>query len=135
MSGSSQNAASNTPLNTRNTNVTRCWLYNEIGHIDVQCKNRKTSGSSFQEKRGTNEKFGSTSITSNVKTGQTKIHRVVVEAQDQPGTNLFGASCAREIPELREPDPVVYLEADRICEEISRKQAMSEELASRSVIK
>jgi len=71
----------------------------------------------------------------NVKTGQAKIHRVVVEARDQPGTNLLGARCAQDIPELREPDAAVYLEADRICEEISRKQAMREELGSRSVIK
>jgi len=35
---------------------------------------------------------------------------------------------------LREPDPAVYLEADRICEEISQKQAMREELASGSVM-
>jgi len=69
-----------------------------------------------------------------LKTGQAKIHRVVVEARDQPGTNLLGARCARHIPKLTEPDPAVYLEADRICEEISRKQAMREELASRSVI-
>ena len=81
----------------------------------MQCKNRKTSVSSFQEKRGTNEKFGSISTTSSVKTGQAKIHRVVIEARGQPGTNLLGARCAQDIPESREPDPAVYLEADRIC--------------------
>ena len=132
-SGNSQNAASSTRFNTKDTNVTRCWLCNEIGHRAVQCKNRRTNVGSFQEKRGTNEKSVTTSTPSNVKTGQAKIHRVVIEARGQPGTNLVGARCAQDIPELREPDPAVYLEADRICEEISRKQAMREELASRSV--
>ena len=81
-----------------------------------------------------NEKSGSTSTSNNVKTGQAKIHRVVIEAWDQPGTNLWGAGSAQDIPELREPDPAVYLEADRICEEIARNQAMHEELNSLSAV-
>ena len=80
-----------------------------------------------------NEKSGRTSTSSNVKTGQAKIHRVVIEAWDQPGTNLWGARSDQDIPELREPDHTVYLEADRICE-IARKQAMREELNSLSVV-
>jgi len=47
---------------------------------------------------------------------------------------LWGARSAQNIPELREPDAAIYLEADRICEEIARKQAMREELNSSSVI-
>ena len=109
-------------------------LCNEIGHRAVQCKNRKTYVSSSQEKRGMNEKSGSTSTSSNVKAGQAKIHRVIIEARDQPGTNLWGARSAPDILELREPDAAIYLEADRICEEIARKQAMREELNSSSVI-
>jgi len=133
-SGNSQNASAYSCLNTSDTNVTRCWLCNEIGHRAAQCKNRKTYVSSSQEKRGMNEKSGSTSTFSNVKAGQAKIHRVVIEARDQPGTNLWGARSAQDIPELREPDPAVYLKADRICEEIARKQAMREELNSLNAI-
>jgi len=39
------------------------------------------------------------------KTRQAKIHRVVVEARDQSGTNLLGARSARDNPVLTEPDP------------------------------
>jgi len=46
---------------------------------------------------------------------------------------FVGAKSARDISRQREPDPAVYLEAGRICEEISRKQAMREKLASRNV--
>ena len=60
----------------------------------MQCKNRKIDVGSFQERHGTNEKSGSTSTPCNVKTGQAKIHRVVVEARNQPGTNLLGTRCA-----------------------------------------
>jgi len=62
-----------------------------------------------------------------VKTGQAKIHPVVIEAQYK---FVGGEVCSRY---SRVEDPAVYLEADSICEEISRKQAMREELASRSV--
>jgi len=132
--GSAQNATVVTRLNTRDMNVTRCWLCNEIGHRAVQCNNRKTHVSSSREKRDTNEKSGSTSTSSNVEAGQAKIHRVVIEARDQPGTNLWGARYAQDIPELRKPDLAIYLEADRICEEIARKQAMREELYGLSAV-
>ena len=47
---------------------------------------------------------------------------------------MWGARSAQDIPELREPDPAIYLEADRICEEIARKQSMREKLNSLSAI-
>jgi len=56
-----------------------------------------------------NEKFGSTSTSSNVKAGQAKIHRVVIEAREQPGTNLWGTRSAQDILELREPQFILRL--------------------------
>jgi len=47
--GNSQNAALSTGLNTRDTNVTRCWLYNKIGHRAVQCKIAKLTSAHFKK--------------------------------------------------------------------------------------
>jgi len=49
---------------------------------------------------------------------------VVIEARNQSGNNLMGASGAQDIPDFRFPDNNVYEAADRICEEIARKQAI-----------
>ena len=50
-------------------------------------------------------------------------NRVVIEAQNHPGTNLIGARPAQDIQEIKEPDSIVYQAAEQICDEISCKQA------------
>ena len=47
----------------------------------------------------------------------------MIEARNQPGTNLLGARPAQDIPKIRIPDSSVHRAADQICEEIARKQA------------
>ena len=50
-------------------------------------------------------------------------NRVVIEAQNHPGTNLIGARPAQDIQEIKEPDSIVYQAAEQTCDKISCKQA------------
>jgi len=75
---------------------------------------------SSQEKRGAS---GKAAGVNNVKAEPVKCNRVVIEAQNQPGTNLVGAHLAQDIPMIRIPESSVYRVADQICEEIARKEA------------
>jgi len=71
----------------------------------------------------------------NVKAKPVQCKRVAIEARNQSGTNLIGARPAQDIPDFRFPDSSVYEAADRICEEISRKQAIcSDETLLKGVV-
>ena len=59
-----------------------------------------------------------------VKAKPVQFNRIAIEARNQSGTNLIGARVAQDIPDFRFADSCVYEAADRICEEISRKQAV-----------
>jgi len=73
-----------------------------------------------RKKRGAS---GKATGVNNVKAEPVQCNRVVIEARNQPGTNLVGARPAQDIPKIRIPDSSVYRTADQICEEIARKQA------------
>ena len=104
-----------------NGTPSRCWLCNEIGHRVVQCKKRMaTQVGSSQEKRGAS---GRATGVNNVKAEPVQCNRVVIKARNQPGTDLVGARPAQDIPDFRFPDSSIHEAADRICEEIARKQA------------
>jgi len=79
-----------------------------------------TQVSSSQEKRGAS---GKAAGVNNVKAEPVQCNRVVIEARNHPGTNLVGARPAEDIPKIRIPASSVYRVADRVCEEIARKQA------------
>jgi len=79
-----------------------------------------TQVSSTQEKRGAS---GRATGVNNVKAEPVQCNRVVIEARNQPSTNLIGARPTQDIPMIRIPDSSVYRVADQICEEIARKQA------------
>ena len=100
-----------------NGTPSRCWLCGEIGHRAVHCKKRTQVGSS-QDKRGVSGRPATGA--NNVKA---ECNLVAIEARNHPGTNLIGARLAQDIPDFRFPDNSVYEATDRICEEISRKQA------------
>jgi len=93
--GNSQNSAAYSRWKTgrfsqTNGTPSRCWLCNEVGHrAAVHCKKRMTTqvGSS-QEKRGAS---GRAAGVNNVKAEPVQCNRVVIEARNQPGTNLVGA--------------------------------------------
>ena len=127
--GNSQNSAAYPRWKTgrssqANGTPSRCWLCNEIGHRAVHCKKRSaTQVSSSQEKRGASGKPAAG--VNNVKAEPVQCNRVAIEARNQSGTNLIGARLAQDIPKIRIPDSTVYEAADRICEEISRKQALA----------
>ena len=71
----------------------------------------------------------------NVKAEPVQCNRVAIEARNQSGTNLIGARLAQDIPDFRFPHSSVYEAADRICEEISRKQAIcSDETLLKGVV-
>jgi len=80
-----------------------------------------TQVNSSQEKRGASGKPAAG--VNNVNAEPVQCNRVVIEVQNQPGTNLVGARPAQDIPMIRISDSSVYRVADQICEEISRKQA------------
>ena len=104
-----------------NGTPSRCWLCNEVGHRAVHCKKRMaTQVSSSQEKRGAS---GKAAGVNNVKAEPVQYNRVVIEARNQPSTNLVGARPAQDIPKIRIPASSVYRVADRVCEDIARKQA------------
>jgi len=84
-------------------------------------KHKITQGSSIQEKRGASGK--SAAVVNNVKDEPMQCNRVVIDTRNQPGTNLIGARSAEDIPDIIIPDNSVYEAADRICEEIARRQA------------
>jgi len=75
---------------------------------------------SSQEKRGAS---GRATGVNNVKAEPVQCNRVVIEARNQPGTNLVGVRSAQDIPDFRFPDSSIYEAADQICEEIARKRA------------
>ena len=79
-----------------------------------------TQVGSSQEKRGAS---GRATGVNNVKAEPVQCNRVVIEARNQPGTNLVGARPAQDIPDFRFPDSSIHEAGDRICEEIARKQA------------
>jgi len=79
-----------------------------------------TQVSSSQEKRSAS---GKAAGVNNVKAEPVQCNRVVIDARNQPGTNLVGACLARDIPMIRIPESSVYRVADQICKEIARKQA------------
>ena len=124
--GNSQNSAAYPRWKTGRSSQasgtpSRCWLCGEIGHRAVQCKKRTQVGSS-QEKRGASGKPAAG--VNNVKAEPVQCNRVAIEARNQSGTNLIGARLAQDIPDFRFPDSSVCEATDRICEEISRKQAI-----------
>ena len=125
--GNSQNLAANPCWKNGRSSQTngtlyRCWLCNEIGYRAVHCKKRgATQVSSSQEKRGASGK--SATGVNNVKAEPVQCNRVVIEAQNQSGTNLVRAQPAQDIPDIRFPDSSIYEAADQICEEIARKHA------------
>ena len=49
----------------------------------------------------------------------------MIEARNQPGTNLVGARPAQDIPKFRIADSSVYRVADQTCEEIARKKLIT----------
>jgi len=122
--GNSQNSAAYPCWKTgrssqANGTPSRCWLCNEVGHRAVQCKKRiATQVGSSQEKRGAS---GRANGVNNVKAEPVQCNRVVIEARNQPGTNLIGARPAQDIPMISVPDSSVYRVADQVCEEIARK--------------
>jgi len=123
--GNSQNSAAYPRWKTgrssqANGTPSRCWLCNEVGHRAVHCKKR-TQVSSSQEKRGAS---GKAAGINNVKVEPVQCNRVVIEARNQPGSNLIGARPAQDIPDFRFPDSSIYEAADQICEETARKQAI-----------
>jgi len=79
-----------------------------------------TQVSSSQKKRGSS---GKAAGVNNVKAEPVQCNRVVIEARNEPGTNLVGARPAQDIPKIRIPASSVYRVADQVCEEIARKQA------------
>jgi len=135
--GNSQNSAAYPRWKTGRSSQTngtpsRCWLCGEIGHRAVQCKKR-TQVSLSQEKRGASGKPAAG--VNNVKAEPVQCNRVAIEARSQSGTNLIGARLAQDIPDFRFPDSSVYEAADRICEEMSRKQAIcSDETLLKGVV-
>ena len=102
--GNSQNLAANPRWKTGRSSQTngtpsRCWLCNEVGHRAVHCKKRgATQISSSQEKRGASGK--SAAGVNNVKAEPVQCNRVIIEAQNQSGTNLIGARRAQDIPKI-----------------------------------
>jgi len=134
--GNSQNSAAYPRWKTgrssqANGTPSRCWLCNEVGHRAVQCKKR-TQVSSSQEKRGAS---GRATGVNSVKAEPVQCNRVMIEVRNQPGTNLIGARLAQDIPDFRFPDSSFYEAVDRICEEISRKQAIcSDETLLKGVV-
>ena len=126
--GNSQNSAAYPRWKTgrsgqANGTPCRCWLCGEIGHKAVHCNKRgATQVSLSQEKRGAsgNPAAG----VNNAKAEPVQCNRVAIEARNQPGTNLIGARPAQDISDFKFPDSSVYEAADRICEAISRKQAI-----------
>jgi len=81
----------------------RCWLCNEVGHRAVHCK-KLTQVSSSQKKRGAS---GKAAGVNNVKAEPVQCNRVVIEARNQPGTNLVGARLAQNIPKIRIPELLI----------------------------
>ena len=79
-----------------------------------------TQVNSSQDKRGASGKPAAG--INNVKAEPVQCNRVAIEARNQSGTNLIGAKLAQDIPNFRFPDNSVYETADRICEQIARKQ-------------
>jgi len=124
--GNSQNSAAYPRWKTgrssqANGTPSGCWLCNEVGHSAVQCKKRMaTQVGSYQEKRGAS---GRATGVNNVKAEPVQCNCVVIEARNQPGTNLIGARPAQDLPMIRIPDNSAYEAADQICEEIARNQA------------
>jgi len=76
--------------------------------------------SAHPKKRGAS---GEAAGVNNVKAEPVQCNRVVIEARNEPGTNLVGARPAQDIPKIRIPASSVYRVADQVCEEIARKQA------------
>ena len=124
--GNSQNSAAYPRWKTGRSSQTngtpsQCWFCNEVGYRAVHCKKcMATQVRSSQEKRGAS---GKAAGVNNVKAEPVQCNRVVIEAQNQPGTNLVGAHLAQDIPMIRIPESSVYRVADQICEEIARKEA------------
>jgi len=85
-------------------------------------KRKTTQVSLFQEKCGANGK--TEAGVSNVKAEPVQRNRVVIEARNQPVTNLIGARSTQDKQEIKIPDNSVYEAADRACWKISRKQAI-----------
>ena len=127
--GNSQNSAAYPRWKTgrssqANGTPSRCWLCGDIGHRAVHCKKRTQVGSS-QDKRGVSGRPATGA--NNVKADSVQCNRVAIEARNHPGTNLIGAKLAQAIPSFRFPDNSVYETADRICEQIARKQDICSE--------